>query len=74
MTQVPGGWLADRYGGKRVLGIPLLLSALLTLLVPICARTNVYLVYTVRVLMGLLMVSSANRIRINFRIPTSALC
>ena len=62
MTQIPGGWLADRYGGKRVFGIPLILSAILTLLFPVLARTSVYLVFAVRILMGLLMVSSSNRI------------
>ncbi|XP_053378608.1 uncharacterized transporter slc-17.2-like [Mercenaria mercenaria] len=54
VTQVPGGWLADRYGGKMVLFVTILLSSVLTVLMPVCARTSVYLVYTIRVLLGLL--------------------
>ncbi|XP_045163065.2 uncharacterized transporter slc-17.2-like isoform X2 [Mercenaria mercenaria] len=42
------------YGGKRVLFVTILLSSVLTVLMPVCARTSVYLVYTVRVLLGLL--------------------
>ncbi|XP_060589473.1 uncharacterized transporter slc-17.2-like [Ruditapes philippinarum] len=53
-TQIPGGWIADRYGGKRVLFVTILLSSILTVLMPVCARTSVYLVYTIRVLIGLL--------------------
>ncbi|XP_052760333.1 uncharacterized transporter slc-17.2-like isoform X2 [Mya arenaria] len=54
VTQVPGGMLADRYGGKRVLFVVILLSSVLTLAMPICARTSVILVYVIRVLLGLL--------------------
>ena len=56
MTQIPGGWLADRYGGKNVLGYALLTSAILTVLLPVCARSSVYLVCLVRGLMGLMQV------------------
>ena len=56
MTQIPGGWLADRYGGKQVLGYALLSSAILTVLLPVSARTSVYLVCLVRGLMGLMQV------------------
>ena len=57
VTQIPGGWLADRYGGKRVLGITMTISAILTLLMPVCARASVYFVYAIRILLGLMTVS-----------------
>lgn len=47
----------SRYGGKRVLFTVIILSSALTLLMPVCARTSVYLVYAIRVLLGLLTVS-----------------
>ena len=58
MTQVPGGWLADRYGGKRVLGFTILTGSILTILMPVSARASVYAVYVIRVCLGLLTVSS----------------
>ncbi|KAJ8300487.1 hypothetical protein KUTeg_022006, partial [Tegillarca granosa] len=38
VTQIPGGWLADKFGGKKVLGIGLLISAISTIILPVCAR------------------------------------
>jgi ACS family sodium-dependent inorganic phosphate cotransporter len=38
ILQIPGGWLADRYGGKRVLGIGVLWWSLFTMITPV-ART-----------------------------------
>ena len=58
MTQIPGGWLADKYGGKHVLGYALLISAILTIVMPVSARTSVYLVCLVRGLIGLMQVFS----------------
>ncbi|KAL4221287.1 hypothetical protein ACF0H5_019550 [Mactra antiquata] len=54
VTQIPGGWVADRYGGKKVLLAVILASSILTMLLPVCARTSVYLVYVIRVTLGLL--------------------
>ncbi|KAH9514175.1 hypothetical protein Btru_030464 [Bulinus truncatus] len=52
VTQIPSGWLASRYGGKRVWGWNMFLSAVCCLVTPICARTHVYLLYFVRFLLG----------------------
>ncbi|RUS90909.1 hypothetical protein EGW08_001306 [Elysia chlorotica] len=41
LTNLAGGLLADRYGGKHVIGLALLGATLLTLLVPVVARWNV---------------------------------
>ncbi|KAH9514176.1 hypothetical protein Btru_030467 [Bulinus truncatus] len=52
VTQIPSGWLASRYGGKRVWGWNMFLSAVCCLVTPICARTHAYLLYFVRFLLG----------------------
>ncbi|KAH9523364.1 hypothetical protein Btru_039835 [Bulinus truncatus] len=53
ITQIPSGWLASRYGGKRIWGASMFLCALCTLVTPVCARTHVHLVYAVRFILGL---------------------
>ncbi|XP_060073733.1 sialin-like [Ylistrum balloti] len=52
-TQIFGGWLSDRFGGKRVLGYTTLIAAICTLLTPVCARASTTLVYVLRVIIGL---------------------
>lgn len=52
ITQVPGGWLANRYGGKKVLGYGIFITALFTGLTPIAARTHVVFLIAVRILAG----------------------
>ncbi|XP_076445676.1 sialin-like [Babylonia areolata] len=53
VTQVPGGWLAERFGGKRLFGYGCLVTALLTLLTPVAARAGVPYLVVVRVLEGM---------------------
>lgn len=38
ITQMPGGLLADKYGGKVTLGIGMLFSSIGTILTPLVAR------------------------------------
>ncbi|PVD36706.1 hypothetical protein C0Q70_03692 [Pomacea canaliculata] len=52
-TQIPGGWLAGRYGGRRVWAVSQTICALSTLATPLAARAHVYLVYALRFLLGL---------------------
>jgi ACS family sodium-dependent inorganic phosphate cotransporter-like MFS transporter 5 len=52
-TQVPGGRLAELWGGKWLYGLGVLVTALFTLLTPWAARTSVYLLVAVRVMEGL---------------------
>ena len=52
-TQYLGGFLADRYGGKRVLGYGVLLWSLFTILTPLAAHNGFFLLLLTRVLMGL---------------------
>ncbi|XP_049855707.1 sialin-like isoform X1 [Schistocerca gregaria] len=50
--QLPGGYLAERYGGRYVCGPGVFLSGVATLLSPLAARADVYLFMAVRVLAG----------------------
>ena len=52
ITQIPGGYLAAYLGGKALYGGGILLTALLTLLTPVAARSNFYLLIAVRVMEG----------------------
>ncbi|KAH0817601.1 hypothetical protein GEV33_005190 [Tenebrio molitor] len=51
-TQLFGGWLSAKIGGKKVFGAGVGVTALLTLITPWCAKTNVYLLLTVRIIEG----------------------
>ncbi|XP_074653839.1 sialin-like [Tubulanus polymorphus] len=53
LTQVPGGWLANKYGAKIILGSGMGITALATLLIPVAARGHVYGVIFLRVVMGI---------------------
>nr|CAI5846476.1 unnamed protein product [Callosobruchus analis] len=53
LTQVPGGRLAEIFGGKLVYGVGVLITAVFTLLSPIAARISFPLFITVRVLEGM---------------------
>ncbi|KAK7475883.1 hypothetical protein BaRGS_00032851, partial [Batillaria attramentaria] len=53
VTQVPGGWLAGRFGGKKLFGFGVLCTSLLTLVTPVAARAGVPYFIAVRVLEGI---------------------
>ena len=52
LFQIPGAWLASKYGGKYVFGAGVFGTSVLTLIVPFCA-SRLWLLLTVRALMGL---------------------
>lgn len=52
-TQLPGGWLAAKYGAKRVFGFGVFWTSLLTLLTPVAAKFSVYVLVLLRILEGL---------------------
>ena len=56
ITQMAGGWAALHYGGKKVLGIGVLATSVLTLLTPLAARLDFSCLVAVRVLQGLFQV------------------
>jgi len=51
--QLAGGWLADRFGGKRVLGLGVAVWSLATFITPAAARVSFGLLFAARVLLGL---------------------
>ncbi len=53
LTQVVGGWLADRFGGKVVLGTGVLLWSAFTLITPVAAFAGLGLLIAARIGMGL---------------------
>lgn len=52
-TQIPGGALAERFGGKWPFGFGLLCTSIMTLLTPIAARAGASFLIVVRVIEGL---------------------
>ncbi|KAH9504502.1 hypothetical protein Btru_062944 [Bulinus truncatus] len=53
VTQLPGGFLSHRYGGKYVFGIGIFITALFTLVTPLVASWSPYLLIGCRVIEGL---------------------
>ncbi|XP_046439306.1 putative inorganic phosphate cotransporter isoform X1 [Daphnia pulex] len=53
LTQIPGGRLAELFGGRKLLGYGILSTSLFTLLTPFAARASDTLLIFCRVLMGL---------------------
>ncbi|CAG2167488.1 unnamed protein product, partial [Oppiella nova] len=53
ITQLPGGVLAERYGGKWIMGTSMLLAAILSLLSPWAARLDYRVFIVTRVGLGL---------------------
>ena len=52
-TQLPGGWIAAKYGAKRVFGFGVFWTTALTLLTPLAANFSVYALIALRILEGL---------------------
>ncbi|XP_058808451.1 vesicular glutamate transporter 2.1-like isoform X1 [Phymastichus coffea] len=52
-TQLLGGWLASRVGGKRVFGFGIAVTALFSVVSPPIARCSVYLFVAVRIVEGI---------------------
>ncbi|KAH9504374.1 hypothetical protein Btru_063441 [Bulinus truncatus] len=52
-TQVIGGWLSGRFGGRRVLGIGVGITAFCNLLVPVAARWDFRAMLALRIIMGI---------------------
>jgi len=68
--RLPGGLLSQRYGGKRLLGLALLVTSLSTALVPLTARFHFSLVLLLRFIAG----STAVRTPLNRLHQTCAHC
>jgi len=53
LTQIPGGRMSEVYGGKRLYGVGVLITAIFTLLTPLAANTSIYALVFVRIIEGL---------------------
>ena len=53
LTQIAGGWLAERLGGKLVLGAGVVFWSLFTLLAPVAAAGGLTALLVTRILMGI---------------------
>ncbi len=53
ITMILGGYLADKYGGKKVLGYALLIWSLFTIITPFFAFQGLWWLILIRILMGL---------------------
>ena len=53
ITMTVGGYLADKYGGKKVLGYGLIIWSLITIVTPFFAYAGIWWLIFVRILMGL---------------------
>ncbi|XP_066925444.1 vesicular glutamate transporter 2-like [Clytia hemisphaerica] len=53
LTQIFGGWVSLRYGGRKVFGWSLMATSILTLLTPVASRISYFCLVTVRVLEGI---------------------
>ncbi len=62
MTQLLGGYLALQLGGKYVYGVGIAMTAVLTILTPVAARTGVAYLVACRVLMGVFEVTICLRL------------
>jgi ACS family sodium-dependent inorganic phosphate cotransporter-like MFS transporter 1/2/3/4 len=62
LTQFPGGYLAGRLGTKRVVGVALFVSSLLTLCIPVAANLGLGLLIATRIVQGLSQVLDILRI------------
>eukprot|EP00058_Branchiostoma_floridae_P027629 XP_002613120.1 hypothetical protein BRAFLDRAFT_73023 [Branchiostoma floridae] len=53
ITQIPGGWLATKFGGKVLFGGGIAMTALLTLFTPLAVKGGAYTLMGVRIVEGL---------------------
>ena len=55
-TQIPGGFLASKYGGKNLFGGGILVASVLTMLTPVATRRSVSWLIALRILEGIAQV------------------
>ena len=53
LTQIPGGRGAERFGGKWILGLGILLTSIFTILMPLAAKVDFRLLVATRIIEGL---------------------
>ena len=63
-TQIPGGWLSDRFGMKWVVGLGYMASSILTLLGPVAAHAGFAWYFMTRMFSGIAEVCTISLISI----------
>jgi hypothetical protein len=53
VSQLPGGFLATRYGGKRVILVSMISSVIITCITPMASRVSLHATAACRVMLGL---------------------
>ena len=61
ISQVPGGWVAHKYGAKLPFAVSMLGIGVLTLLSPIAASAGAWVFFLVRFLLGIFQVRPAKK-------------
>ena len=56
VSNIPGAWLARRFGFKWVMGVSHAVGSIITLLMPVAAYASFELLVTMRVILGLFQV------------------
>ena len=51
-SEIPGGWLTNRFGFKRVFGLSMAFASALTLLTPLAASQGLWCLIACRVVLG----------------------
>lgn len=64
-TELPGGLLAHKFGGRKVLGAGVTTAAILNLLLPLACRTHYLLASFLRALQGLALVRQSKTLSIS---------
>lgn len=59
-TQFFGGYLGLRYGGNKIFALGIGMTAFLTLLTPVAAKSSFYLLLTIRIVEGVFEVNLLN--------------
>lgn len=68
LSELPGGWLSARYGGTRIMGFGILLTACLALLIPAVANCGPIALTALRATAGICEVRIMCRRDKNFEI------
>ncbi|RXG68326.1 Sialin [Armadillidium vulgare] len=53
VTQVPGGWVAEKFSAKHVFGVGALVNAICALITPVAAQTSYIFLVVMRIIMGI---------------------
>ena len=53
ITEIPGGYLAVRYGARFIFGIAMIISGIFTVLMPLAASLHYGVLFSFRLIVGL---------------------